>query len=92
LLVAPDFGGSTSAGSSGSDQVTCDAGKCTCSASNTTTIEGYVYDPAGKNPLYNVSVYVLDPSSPLPNLDNVPLGVRMQPTLSREGACDRLAH
>src|SRR6187402_1144350 len=41
LQIPGDSGGSPS----GSQGATCDAtGKCTCSGSNTTTIEGYVFD------------------------------------------------
>ena len=44
-----------------------------CSGGGTTTITGKVMDPAGRNPLYNVDVYV--PNSQGGVLDPIPLGI-----------------
>jgi hypothetical protein len=55
----------------------CDAGlKCdfpVCDGgTNTTTLSGYIYDPAGKNPLYNVVVYIPNSTPDFPLTHGVP--------------------
>ena len=82
-------GGSSSGGSSpvvySDGGIACPAGlQCnvSCSGGGTTSISGKVYDPAMKNPLYNVAVYV--PAVPLVPL---PKGV---PTGSEACSCGAL--
>jgi hypothetical protein len=45
-------------GGGGTSCVNLACKQVTCSGSATSSISGYVYDPAGNNPLYNVFVYI----------------------------------
>ena len=77
----------TGTGSSGGGctNIQCNIHSCGSDAADagSTTITGQVFDPAGNNPLYNVTVYV--PNSQGGKLDAIPIGVG-----SNSCSCDAL--
>jgi hypothetical protein len=81
LITGGPDGSGGSNGNGGTVAAMCPAGTMcgvTCSGGGTTTVTGKVYDPAGKNPLYGVEVFVPGaPLTPLPGYqqtNGVPMG------------------
>jgi hypothetical protein len=76
ISLGGGHGGSGGGGGAGGSGPACPSGlmcNVSCSGGKTTTVTGAVYDPAKRDPLYNISVYVpAVPLTPLPQ--GVPTG------------------
>ncbi len=84
-IILPGGSSGSGGGASSGGTVACPSGlQCdvSCSGGGSTTVTGKVYDPAKKNPLYNVAVYV-----PATALTALPKGV---PTGAAACSCDAL--
>ncbi len=79
---SPTFGGGASPPPSGCTNLQCQVHSCPGGVAGA-QVTGQVFDPAGRDPLYNVVVYI--PNSPGGKLDPIPLGVN-----SASCSCDAL--
>jgi hypothetical protein len=70
VSITPTLGGGGNSDGGGSSRA-CTGLECQveyCGDGGTTSLSGVVYDPAGKNPLYNAYVFIpVDPNQPLPS-------------------------
>ncbi len=67
------FGDGGNGGTLGDAAVIPYSTKNTCPNGGTTTMTGRVLDPAGRNPVFNVTVFVRDTTIPLPDVSKVPI-------------------
>jgi hypothetical protein len=71
--TATGDGGSTSLFPTGHCDPTTNVCTCPNGTTSSVSIKGKVYDPAGVNPVYNASVYAINPTDTLFDLDAIPI-------------------